>query len=406
MPVFEYKGVTAAGKKVSGVQDGESLKGIKTKLKKEGVIVLEIREAASARAARRGTTAITFGSRVKLTDLANATRQLATLLSSGLPLMDGLSVLVDQEETAALKAALSTVRDSVREGASLADALKENPKVFSQLYINMVSAGEASGTLEITLDRLADFLDEQVRFRGRISAALAYPAFMTVIGISMLFFIFSFVMPRVVGMFEDMKQQLPLITVMLLGTVRFLSTFWWAILLAIGGAAYYIRRYLGTQAGKEAFDARILKLPVFGTLIRMIAVSRFTRTLGTLLQSGVPTLAALDIVKSVVGNSVLANAISQARENVREGEPIADPLKRSGLFPPVVVQMVAVGEKSGELEKMLLKISDSFDRTVETRLTGLMALLEPVIILVMGLIIGFIVIAIMLPMLQMSSGVQ
>jgi general secretion pathway protein F len=406
MPVFEYKGVTAAGKKVSGVQDGESLKTIKTKLKKEGVIVLEIREGASIRTARRGTTSVTFGSRVKLTDLANATRQLATLLSSGLPLMDSLSVLVDQEENAALKSALSVVRDSVREGASLADALRENPKVFSQLYMNMVSAGEASGTLEITLDRLADFLDEQVRFRGRISAALAYPAFMTLIGISMLFFIFSFVMPRVVGMFEDMKQQLPLITVILLGTVRFLSSYWWAILIAVAGAAYYVRKYLRTQSGKEAYDARLLKLPVFGTLIRMIAVSRFTRTLGTLLQSGVPTLTALDIVKSVVGNTVLANAISQARENVREGEPIADPLKRSGLFPPVVVQMVAVGEKSGELEKMLLKISDSFDRTVETRITGLMALLEPVIILTMGLVIGFVVIAIMLPMLQMSSGVQ
>jgi len=406
MPVFEYKGVTTQGKKVSGVQDGDSLKIVRGRLKKEGVIVLDIREGASLRSARRGTTSLAFARRVKLTDLANATRQLATLLSAGLPLMESLAVLVDQEDNESLKAALSTVRDSVREGASLADALKENPKVFSQLYMNMVSAGEASGTLEITLERLADFLDEQVRFRGRLSAALAYPAFMTVIGISMLFFIFSFVMPRVVGMFADMKQQLPLITVILLGTVRFLSSFWWAILLAIGGAAYYIRRYLSTSVGKETFDARLLKLPVFGTLIRMIAVSRFTRTFGTLLQSGVPTLAALDIVKSVVGNTVLANAIQQARENVREGEPIADPLRRSGLFPPVVVQMVAVGEKSGELEKMLLKISDSFDRTVDTRITGLMALLEPIIILVMGLIIGFVVIAIMLPMLQMSSGVQ
>jgi general secretion pathway protein F len=406
MPVFEYKGVTAQGKKVGGVQDGENLKIVKGRLKKEGIIVLDIREGASLRSARRGTTSLAVVRRVKLTDLANATRQLATLLSSGLPLMDSLAVLVEQEENAGLKAALSTVRDSVREGASLADALKENPKVFSQLYMNMVSAGEASGTLEITLDRLADFLDEQVRFRGRLSAALAYPAFMTVIGIGMLFFIFSFVMPRVVGMFEDMKQQLPLITLILLGTVRFLSSFWWAILLVIGGTAYYLRRYLRTQAGRETFDARLLKMPVFGALIRMIAVSRFTRTLGTLLQSGVPALAALDIVKSVVGNTVLANAIQKARENVREGEPIADPLRRSGLFPPVVVQMVAVGEKSGELEKMLLKISDSFDRTVDTRITALMSLLEPIIILVMGLIIGFIVIAIMLPMLQMSSGVQ
>ena len=406
MPVYEYKGVTSSGRNVSGVQDGEGLKSVKAKLKKEGIIVLDIREASSARAARRGTAGFSLGARVKLSDLANATRQLATLLSSGLPLMDSLSVLVEQEEVPALKSSLSSVRDSVREGASLADALKENPKAFSQLYINMVSAGEASGTLEITLDRLADFLDEQVRFRGKISAALAYPAFMTIIGVGMLFFIFTFVMPRIVGMFEDMKQQLPFITLALLGVVRFLSGFWWALLLAIGGGVYYFRRYALTQAGRENIDARLLLMPVFGSLIRMIAVSRFTRTLGTLLQSGVPTLAALDIVKSVVGNTVLANAIQKARDNVREGEPIADPLRRSGLFPPVVVQMVAVGEKSGELEKMLLKISDSFDRTVETRITGLMALLEPVIILVMGLIIGFVVIAIMLPMLEMSSGVR
>jgi general secretion pathway protein F len=407
MPVFEYKGVTGRGKKVSGVLDGESLKAVRGRLKKDGVVVLEIREGSSLKsAARRGAPAFSVAARVKLTDLANATRQLATLLSAGLPLMEALSVLVEQEEAEALKGALSSVRDSVREGASLADALKENPKAFSQLYVNMVSAGEASGTLEITLDRLADFLDEQVRFRGRLSAALAYPAFMSVVGVGMLFFIFSFVMPRVTGMFEDMRQQLPLITLILLGTVRFLSNFWWAILLAAAGGAYYLRRYLRTEAGREAFDARILRMPAFGSLIRMIAVSRFTRTLGTLLESGVPTLAALDIVKSVVGNTVLAAAIQKARENVREGEPIADPLKRSGLFPPVVVQMVAVGEKSGELEKMLLKISDSFDRTVETRITGLMALLEPVIILVMGLVIGFIVIAIMLPMLEMSTGMQ
>src|SRR5512147_2717293 len=253
MPVYEYKGVTAAGKKVTGVQDAESLKAVRSKLKKDGVTVLEIHEGATLRSVRLGSPAIRFGVRVKLGDLANATRQLATLLSSGLPLMEALSVLVEQEEHEGLKAAMSSVRDSVREGASLADALRENPKAFSQLYINMVSAGETSGTLEITLDRLADFLDEQVRFRGRLSAALAYPAFMTVIGIGMLFFIFSFVMPRIVGMFEDMKQQLPFITLMLLWTVRFLSAFWWAILLSIAGAVYYLRRYLRTQAGREAF---------------------------------------------------------------------------------------------------------------------------------------------------------
>jgi general secretion pathway protein F len=405
MPVYEYKGVTARGKKVSGVQDGESLKSVRAKLKKDGIVILDIHEGGAVRAGV--SREIKFGAgRVRLGDLANATRQLATLLSSGLPLMDALTVLVEQEESARLQATLSSVRDAVREGASLADALKANPKVFSQLYINMVSAGEASGTLEITLDRLADFLDDQVRFRGRFAAALAYPALMTVIGVGVLFFLFTFVMPRVVGMFDDMKRQLPLITLVLLWVVKFLSSFWWAILLILGGAAYYLKRYFATPVGREMLDARLLRLPVFGTLVRMIAVARFTRTLGTLLESGVPTLTALDIVKSIVGNTVLANAVQKARENVREGESIADPLRRSGLFPPVVVQMVAVGERSGELEKMLLKISDSFDRAVETRITALMSLMEPVIILVMGLIIGFIVVAILLPILEMSSGLR
>jgi general secretion pathway protein F len=404
MPVYEYKGVTSHGKKISGVQDGEGLKAVRSKLKKDGIVITEIREGSSKRVGR--SREIKFGTgRVRLGDLANATRQLATLLSSGLPLMDSLTVIVEQEENPALHSALSSVRDAVREGASLADALKANPKAFSSLYVNMVSAGETSGALEITLARLADFLDDQVRFRGKFTAALAYPVLMTVIGVAVLFFLFSFVLPRVVGMFEDMKQQLPFITLALLFVVRMLSTFWWAILLVLGGTAFYLRRFFSTPAGKVWLDARLLRLPVFGTLIRMTAVSRFTRTLGTLLESGVPALTALDIVKSVVGNTVLADAIHKARENVREGEPIADPLRRSGLFPPVVVQMVAVGERSGELEKMLLKISDSFDRTVETRITALMSLLEPVIILVMGLVVGFIVIAIMLPILQMSSGV-
>jgi general secretion pathway protein F len=405
MPVYEYKGVSSSGRSISGVLDGESLKAVKAKLKKDGIVVLEVHEGGAMQVAR--SREFSFGrGRINTGDVANATRQLATLLSAGLPLMEALNVLVDQEENQPLKQALASLRDSVREGSSFTDALKTNTKVFSQLYGNMVAAGEASGTLEITLARLADFLDEQVRFRGKFAAALAYPAIMTVVGVGVLFFLFSFVLPRVVGMFEDMKQQLPFMTIALLWVVRVVSSAWWAILIAVGGAAYYLRRYFATTEGKAWFDALILRLPVFGNLIKMIAVSRFTRTLGTLLQSGVPTLMALDIVKSVVGNTVLADAIHKARENVREGESIADPLRRSGLFPPVVIQMVAVGEKSGELETMLLKISDSFDRTVETRITALMSLLEPIIILVMGFVVGFIVIAIMLPILQMSSGVR
>jgi general secretion pathway protein F len=405
MPVFEYKGVSPSGRNISGVQDGESIRTVRAKLRKEGIVVLDIREGGPLRASR--SLELPFGAaRVRLTDVANATRQLSTLLGAGVPLMEALNVLVDQETASKLKSVLAGVRDSVREGSSLGEALKQHPQAFSGLFVNMVSAGETSGALEVTLARLADFLDEQVSFRGKMGAALLYPALMTVVGIGMLFFIFTFVMPRVVGMFADMKQQLPIITVALLAVVHFFSTFWWLLLLLLGAGIYYGRRYIRTAAGKTRLDAALLRAPLFGQLVRMVAVSRFARTLGTLLENGVPALTALEIVQSVIGNTVLAEAVRKARENVREGESIADPLRRSGLFPPVVVQMVAVGEKSGELEKMLLKVSDSFDRTVDNRIAALLSLLQPMIILTMAVVIGFVVVAIMLPIIDMSAGIR
>jgi len=245
-----------------------------------------------------------------------------------------------------------------------------------------------------------------VRLQGRITAALAYPAFMTVVGVAMLLVILTYVMPKVIWIFKDMKQQLPFPTVVLMGLVNVLSSYWWLFLLALGGAGYYLRRYIATPEGRGKLDAAVLRLPLIGPLLRMIAVSRFTRTLGTLLEGGVPALTALDIVQSVIGNTVLAETVRKARESVREGESIADPLRRSGLFPPVVVQMVAVGEKSGELEKTLLKVSDSTDRMVDMRITTLLSLLEPVIILVMALVIAVMIIAILLPIIQMSSGMK
>jgi general secretion pathway protein F len=405
MPVFEFKGVNAAGKNIAGVLDGESLKAVRARLRKDGVVVLDIREGGSRRTGTAPVQAFGAG-RVRLVDTANATRQLSTLLGAGIPLMEALSVLVEQEDKAGLKSVLSGVRDAVREGSSLGDALKQQPRVFSNLYVNMVTAGEASGALEVTLARLGDFLDEQVTFRGKMGAALLYPALMTVVGVGMLIFIFTFVMPRVVGMFADMNQQLPIITVVLLAVVNFFSNFWWLLLLLAGAGVYYGRRYLATAAGKTRFDEMLLKMPLFGPLVRMVSVSRFARTLGTLLQNGVPTLTALEIVQNVIGNTILAEAVRKARENVREGESVADPLRRSGLFPPVVVQMVAVGEKSGELEKMLLKVADSFDRTIDNRIAGLLSLLQPLIILVMAGVIGFIVVAIMLPIIDMSAGIR
>ncbi len=406
MPVYEYKGVSSLGKKLSGVQDGESLKAVRARLKKDGVVVLEIQEATRARAVRSGSWNFTTAGRVRLGDVANATRQLATLLSSGLPLMDSLSLLVEQEESEALKSALSSVRDAVREGSSLADALKANPKAFSDLYVNMVSAGETSGTLEITLDRLSDFLDEQVRFRGKLAAALAYPALMSLIGIGVLFFLFTFVMPRVTGMFQDMNRQLPFITLLLLWIVNFLSSYWWALVLALAGSGLLsqasfqdacrqgvARRLAAAHAGLRRAHQDDRGFAIYahpgdaaGERGAGAGSARYREERGR---------------EHGAGQRRAPGARERARRRTHRGPAAAERTFPAGGDPDG-----GGGEKSGELEKMLLKISDSFDRTVETRITALMSLLEPVIILVMGLIVGFIVIAIMLPILEMSSGVS
>jgi len=260
--------------------------------------------------------------------------------------------------------------------------------------------------LDIVLLRLADFLDSQIKIRSRIRSALAYPILMTVIGIGVLSFIFTFVLPQVVRVFEDMHQSLPLLTLILISATNFMRSYWWLIIMIIAGIVFYIRKRLRTPEGRMRFDGIVIRLPIFGKLIRMIAISRFTRTLGTLLKSGVPAILSFDIVKNVVNNIVIAKAIEDARENIREGESISEPLKRSKLFPSVVTHMIAVGEKSGQLEEMLLRVSDAYDNEVETTIARLTSLLEPVIIVAMGVIVGIIVISILLPIMEMSTVIR
>ena len=331
---------------------------------------------------------------------------MATLTNAGIPIVDALNAIAEQEEKVELKGIISGIREKVREGSSFAEALKGYPKHFSGLYVNMIMAGEASGALDAVLMRLADFLDNQIKMRNRIRAILAYPLLMTVVGIGVLSFIFIYVLPKVTRVFEDMRQTLPLLTRVLISLSNFMRGYWWLMILLIAGAVFYIRRRLRTPEGRMRFDGLIIRLPVFGKLFRMIAVSRFTRTLGTLLKNGVPAILSFDIVKNVVNNMVIAKAIEDARESIREGESIAEPLKRSGLFPSVVTHMIAVGEKSGELEEMLLKVSDAYDNEVETSIMRMTSLLEPAIIIVMGLIVAIIVIAILLPIMEMSTVIK
>jgi general secretion pathway protein F len=403
MAVFEYKGVTADGRDTSGIVDADSPRAARSKLRQTGIFPTQVIEGEKAEG-RPGRRA--FGEWLNQQDVAVMTRQLSTLLSAGIPLMEALGALTEQAEKGELKRILAEVREAVREGSSLSEAVRRYPKVFSDLYVQMVRAGEASGTLDRILVRLADFLEYRLRLRGKVVSALAYPVLMLAVSGLVLFFLITYAVPKVTAIFEEMHQALPLPTRILMGFSGFLSTFWWLIAGLAIAAGVWLRRYVGTPAGRMAYDRFRLRLPLLGRIARMVALARFSRTLSTLLASGIPLLSALEIVRDVVGNRVLSEAIRSARENIREGESIAEPLRRSGVFPPLVTHMIAVGEKSGELEGMLQRVADTYDDEVETVVSTLTALLSPVMILIMGLIIFCIVLAILLPIFEISQTVH
>jgi general secretion pathway protein F len=317
-----------------------------------------------------------------------------------------LNALADQVDNPRLKKIITQIRERVNEGSSLAAALEEFPKVFPDLYINMVSAGEASGALELVLFRLAEYLEGQVRIRNRIRGALIYPAFMTVAGIGVLAILFAFVIPKFVSIFEELEQTLPLPTVILITLSDFVRSSWYLILLLTGVAVYLLARYRKTPKGREFYDRFLLRIPVFGRLIMLGIVIRFTRTLSTLLSSGVSLLKAMDILTAVVDNSIFANAIASARTSVTEGASLAQPLKQSGVFPPIVIHMIASGEQSGELEEMLAKVAEIYEEEADTLASTLMSLLEPVLILGMAMVVAFIVISILLPLLEINQIVR
>ena len=335
------------------------------------------------------------------------TRQLATLLGAGLPLVQSLTTLIAQTSHPQLKTILSRVREEVNEGNSFSQTMTHYPQVFPAFYLNMVRAGEASGTLHLVLERLADFSEKQQALKGRVRAALAYPLFMFLIGSVVLFFLVTFVVPNVTRIFDEMHQTLPLITIILIGVSRFLETFWWVIVAGLIGAFVALKYFLSkTQKGRTLLDRTLLALPVIGQMNRKMAVARFSRTLGTLLESGVPLLASLEIVRNIVGNSLISAAIQKAGHDVREGQSLSAPLARSGIFPAISVEMISVGEQSGNLEPMLYRIAEAYEKEVESSITMLTSLLEPIMILVMGLAVGFIVVSILLPIFEMNQLVR
>ncbi|MBM4331506.1 MAG: type II secretion system protein GspF [Deltaproteobacteria bacterium] len=403
MPIFEYEALNNAGKALRGIIDAESARTARTKLRGQGFFPTQIREEATA-ASEQATPLFSFLFRqVKAKDLALALRQLATLMEAGIPLTSSLSALIEQSNHPALKKTFTQIRERVREGSSFADSLSRHPRVFSTLFIGMVRAGEASGTLDLTLSRWADFSEHQVALRQRIRTAMTYPIFMFIIGLGVLFFLMAFVVPTVTKIFSDVGQSLPLPTMILITVSGLLNRFWWAFLGGLVILGFWLRSSLRSESGALIWDRLKMKFPLAGVLYGKLAISRWSRTMGTLLNGGLPMLQALEISQGVVGNRVLTKALIRAREKIREGEEVSFTLRQTALFPSLVLEMVSVGEKSGALGKMLEKVAATMENEIEADLRSLMSLLEPVMILIMGLGVGFIALSVLLPILEMSQ---
>jgi general secretion pathway protein F len=407
MPVFAYKGVNAAGRSIQGFVDADSARTARTRLRRDGVVLTELAEearedAAAARASRFPTFTLR---RISSLDLALTTRQLSTLIAAGIPLVSALGALTETVENKRLKGVLGGVRDRVNEGASLAEALAQAGP-FPDLFVGMVRAGEAGGALETVLERLAEYLESQVRLRNKVGSILIYPAVMFFFAMVVVAALVTLVLPQITELLTSLDQELPIYTRLIIGLSNFARDWWWALLAAGVGFGVLLGAAIRTERGRRAWDRLKLDLPVVGRVVRLVAISRFTRTLSTLLAGGIPIVRALDVSKHVAANVILGDAVDAARTSLTEGATLAAPLRASGEFPALVVHMVDVGERSGALEAMLAKVADTYDEQVETAVTRLTALLEPLLIMFMVGIVLVIIFATLAPLLQITSSLQ
>ncbi len=406
MPVFEYIGIDSKGKRAAGTIDADNERGARVKLRRIGVFPTTLGIEGEMKQKAGFGMSIDVGKylqRVKTQEVALMTRQLSTLISASIPLVEALNALVDQLENPKLKNIMSHVRDKVVGGSKLSDALKGYPKVFGNLYVNMIDAGENSGALDVVLIRLADFTESQAKLRSKVISAMIYPAIMSIVGMALMIMLLTYVVPKVTKIFEDVNATLPLPTRILMGVSDFLVNRWYLFIFLVVAAVYGTKKFLKTPNGRAWWDKKLLTFPIMGKLNRMIIIGRFTRTLATLLSSGVPLLTAMDIVRNIVTNTRMKGVIEETRDNVREGASIADPLKKSGEFPALVTHMISVGEKTGELERMLERVADTYESQVDDGLSTLTTLLEPIMILVMAGVVSFIVMSILLPIMQLNQ---
>lgn len=403
MPIYEYRGLTREGKNVKGTLDSDNLRTARLKLKKDGIFVVDIKDKKKTQGGTKKSGIRKTGT-VPVKDLSLMTRQLATLIKANIPLIDALTAVSEQVENPVLSEAVADCKNMVNEGQSLHKALSKYPNIFNRIYVSMAEAGEMSGTLDIILLRLAEFTESQAELKQRVTGALTYPIIMLVGMVGAMFFLFTKVVPEILTIFESMPDmELPTSTVIVSAISKVFVEQWYIMLGAIVIAAILFINWKNSTEGRKSWDTILLKIPIVGDTVRMIAISRFTRTLATLLAGGVPMLNAMDIVRNVVDNHVLALAIDEARSNISEGESIAGPLKKSNQFPPIVVHMVNIGEKTGDLENMLTLVSDAYDFQVKAKVDSLTTLLNPVMTLLMGVMVFMIVMAIIVPMFEMTS---
>ncbi|NQT47020.1 MAG: type II secretion system F family protein [Candidatus Omnitrophica bacterium] len=405
MPRFIYKAKEGLKKIVEGVIEADSKSLAVDKLTKSGLFPISVEEEPSE-AQKIKRREIGFFKRIKTSDIALFTRQLSDLLDSGVNLLHALNVLEKQTESLQLKSVIKDLSNFVRDGGTFSEALIQHPKVFSTFFAHMIRAGETGGMLEMVLSRLSLFMEADEDLRARVKAALAYPVLMASVGCMTIVVLITFVIPKLVSLFADLGQELPVPTKLLIGTSNFFANFWPFLLIGIIILIFLYRRIDKTKEGKLAKDRFRLKIPVMGDLIKKSEIATFARTLGSLLNSGVPILDALEVIHNTATDAVLQNEIVTIKKSVSEGEPLAAALDASSYFPPFVTNMVAVGEKGGILEKSLYKVATAYEKETDKVIKVMTSLLEPILILVMGLIVGFIVIAMLLPIFQINLGVR
>ncbi len=401
MPMFEYTAKNAtSGQILKGTLDVPTKEEVIAFIRKNRMILVSTRVApAQVRlpSLRKG---------VSTRDVVIFTRQFATMINAGLPLVQSLSILAQQTENKTLKEVTKAVVYDVEAGNTLADALRKHPKAFPELYVNMVAAGEAGGILDTILLRLATFLEKNDALVRKVKGAMVYPAVIISVAVIAVAVLLIFVIPTFSSMFASVNMTLPLPTRVVIGASHVLTRYWWLIIGAIGLGLFGLRQYYATANGKKTIDGGLLKAPVLGDLLRKSAVSRFTRTLGTLISSGVSILDGLEITAKTAGNRVIHDAIMSSRQSIAGGETIAGPLLASGVFPPMVISMISVGEQTGGLDEMLAKIADFYDAEVDVAVSALLSLMEPIMIVVLGVIVGGMVVAMYLPIFDMVNAVQ